>query len=727
MTPWLLTLKPSFLTELQSLPAKEAHQVQDKLVALMRDPLPDGKVKKRLSHMGGVCRIRSGDYRIFYAFEAPYVSLLGVRKRDEATYAKPVAAELLGGPSVDSAPDLPDSIVDVGGGSGVPATPPPVAPPDASDWLKPTPPVASLPLPVPITVELLEQLAIPRPFHRALVAISNEDELLDCPEVPPAYLDKLLGALFPRPLHEVLAQPNLVANSVDDLLLFKEGKLLGFLLDLSPAQKKYVAWSKAEGGPTLLKGGPGTGKSTIGLHRVKSLIDSLKARGEAAPRVLFTTYTTALVRFSEQLLESLLGAESSLCTVRTADSLAKRMVDAEGRRSEIMEGRALRDMLSEVVAGLAFEGNRLQQKAKAEALRRLGHDYLLDEIGTVIEARRIASEADYLVAPRPGRRVALNATQRSAIWKAAVSLRAALRRAGKLTWPELRARAATLVENNRGEPPYDAVLIDEAQDLEPSQIQMLVGLCKSPHRLFLTADANQSVYGGSFRWSDVHAALRFTGRTGVLRQNHRSTKEIGEAAAAYLRAAGEGPILDPTEDADVSDSSERAYVHTGPLPVVRAVPSLEDEVALIARFFAGASRALRLGLGSAAVLTPSERAGRQLASSLTRHGTRATFMYGRDLDLSHPGIKVLTLASSKGLELPMVALAGFLREDYPVVPSGTHPGTDEGHAAEAFERARRTMFVGMTRAMRALLVVVPAKSNNPLFSGMDPRLWNTGS
>ena len=58
----------------------------------------------------------------------------------------------------------------------------------------------------------------------------------------------------------------------DDLLKFKEGKLLGFLLRLSPEQQKLAAWNKSATGPTLLKGGPGTGKSTIALYRVKTRV-----------------------------------------------------------------------------------------------------------------------------------------------------------------------------------------------------------------------------------------------------------------------------------------------------------------------------------------------------------------------------------------------------------------------------------------------------------------------
>jgi len=37
------------------------------------------------------------------------------------------------------------------------------------------------------------------------------------------------------------------------------------------------------------------------------------------------------------------------------------------------------------------------------------------------------------------------------------------------------------------------------------------------------------------------------------------------------------------------------------------------------------------------------------------------------------------------------------------------------------------MYVAMTRAMRALLVIVPAEAKPPLFSGMTEDYWNTGN
>ena len=254
-------------------------------------------------------------------------------------------------------------------------------------------------------------------------------------------------------------------------------------------------------------------------------------------------------------------------------------------------------------------------------------------------------------------------------------------------------------------------MIDEAQDLDPSMLRLLIKLCKDPSRLFITADANQSIYGSGFNWSDVHESLKFQGRTSVLRANYRSTREIGEAAQSYL-ATG---ILD-------TEPIERMYMNNGPLPAVRSVHNSSEETFLLMRFLRQAARDLRLGIGSCAVLCPTNEAGKTIAADLTKGGLEATFMEGRNLDLSQKGVKVLTLNSAKGLEFPIVALAGFSGSRYDHFSLAVFDEEQE----EDIARSRRIIFVGMTRAMRALLVIVPARTSSPLLTGFDPTYWNVG-
>jgi superfamily I DNA/RNA helicase len=252
-------------------------------------------------------------------------------------------------------------------------------------------------------------------------------------------------------------------------------------------------------------------------------------------------------------------------------------------------------------------------------------------------------------------------------------------------------------------------VVDEAQDLDATVLRVLVGQTQAADRIFVTAAANQSIYGSGFRWTDVHAELRFQGRTGVLRKNYRTTQEIGEAAQAYLQ----GGSLD-------DEVIPRSYAQVGgPLPAFRTARGAAAESDLVASFLKVASREARQGTGACAVLVPSEAAGRALSERLARAGIQSEFMPGRELDLEKSVVKVITLQSAKGLEFPVVAVAGFIDG----LPQAGGRGAGEEETEEALARQRRVMFVAMTRAMRALLVVGPDRPW-PLFNGFDPQLWN---
>src|SRR5437660_415861 len=121
----------------------------------------------------------------------------------------------------------------------------------------------------------------PKETHQVLEKINllAQEDLYECPGVPDDYKLKIDEYMFERPLVEVLQQPDYLLTDVNDLLRYKEGELLGFLLKLSPEQEKYVTWGMHGTGPTLLKGGPGTGKSTIALYRVRSLVHELRKKG----------------------------------------------------------------------------------------------------------------------------------------------------------------------------------------------------------------------------------------------------------------------------------------------------------------------------------------------------------------------------------------------------------------------------------------------------------------
>jgi superfamily I DNA/RNA helicase/mRNA-degrading endonuclease RelE of RelBE toxin-antitoxin system len=696
--PFELIQKPTFLNQLLAIPTEFMTQILEKVQLLANDPSPHGNVKKKLhGYKGKIYRLRSGDFRIIYTYGDGWVALLGVDARKDVYKGSKLVAE----PTEVDISQLPD-IEEL-------LTP---APPPTFQPSQPKLPPDNL-LPTQLDETLLKQLRIPPDYFATLLACRTLDDLTNA-DIPEIIRERVFDCVTTPNFDQVISQPSFTAQHTDDLLRFKEGDLLGFLLKLNPEQEKFVTWAANAKGPTLLKGGPGTGKSTVALYRTREMLNQLRTDGQAQPKLLFTTYTNALVTFSEQLLQQLLGKDFRRVEVKTADSLMYALICSHSGKPNIASSTQLQGLLKQAlpIAIATLEGNLLQKKAQQMLLERLTPQYLIDEINDVIEARGLRTLADYEATPRAGRLVPLNKTQRQAIWHLRSHFYQKLTDSGLETWPQLRNRALDLLSQQENPSQYDAVLIDEAQDLPPNTLRFLIQLCRAPNRLFITADANQSIYGSSFRWSDIHDDLQFVGRTGILRVNHRTTQEIDTAAHHYLQ----GVRLD-------EDVTEPQYIHSGPPPAVRAVTDSPSQAALLAQFCQRAAREFRLGIGACAILTPTETAGKTIAGQLTNLGLEANFMSSKVLDLNRRGVKVLTLKSAKGLEFPIVAIAGFLKGSFPYIPKGT----PEEACNEILLQERRTLFVGMTRAMRALLLIVPSQKPGPLLQEFDPNYWNLGS
>jgi superfamily I DNA/RNA helicase/mRNA-degrading endonuclease RelE of RelBE toxin-antitoxin system len=690
--------KPTFTNQLLAIPKEFVMQILEKIEFLRDDPSPHGNLKKKLhGYKGNIYRLRSGAYRIVYTYGDGWVALLGVDARKDIYKGNKLVAEDTE-LDVSQLPDVADLL------APQPQPPQPNTPPQPKE--------ENL-LPTRIDEDLLTRLRVPEEYFSTLVACRTLDDLTDA-KIPDLVRERVFDSVTTPNFDQVLSQPSFLTGSTDDLLRFKEGDLLGFLLKLNAEQEKFVTWAANAKGPTLLKGGPGTGKSTVALYRTREILNRLKAAGVEAPKILFTTYTNALVTFSEQLLKQLLGKDIQHVEVKTADSLIYALVCRTTGKPKLAKSSDLLDIVKAVMpdAIATLPGTPLQQQAQQLILERLTPDYLIEEISTIIEGRNLKTLEDYQAASRAGRAVPLNRTQRQAIWHLRQHFNQRLAEQKLETWEQLRNRGLEILQAMESPPVYDAVLVDEAQDLPPNTLRFLVQLCKVPQGLFITADANQSIYGSSFRWGDVHSDLKFTGRTGILRINHRTTQEINEAAHAYLQVG----LLD-------DEPVQRQYVNFGPPPAVRRVLDQSAESQLLAQFCRVAAREFRLGIDACAVLTPSENSGKRITGELTRLGVEAHFMSSRELDLTKPGVKVLTLKAAKGLEFPIVAIAGFLGSRFPYMP----PDSPDEAIQEILNRERRTVFVGMTRAMRALLLVVPDKATSPLLQDFDPQHWNLGN
>ncbi len=695
MTEWTLSLRKNFQTELLALPPKEIAQVQKKLTQLVDDPLPDAKVKKQLkSWKGGtVYRLRSGDYRIFYSLEKSFISLLALRRRSESTYDESIQAETFGGPGGTQSLNGPGAVKG-----------------QEEYWKNyalQQQEENERSLPEPLTSEFLDRLFVPKEMHDRLIAVHNEDELLSCPNVPDELLLTIHQAVFEKPLDEVMSEPEFIAGSVDDLFKYKAGDLPGFLLRLSPAQEALVAFNLKGNMPTLVKGGPGSGKSTVALYRAAETVKKLTKEGNMLPRVLFTTYTNALANVSTALVKTLLPEQEQAVVVKTADSLVKEIVEAGGLRFAPATAEQCLEALRTALDKVSLGDNALERRKNKDALARFSEGYLLEEICSVVLGNDLKDLKSYADNPRVGREEPLSGTERELIWNISIAFKNELSRQGVETWSELRAKANRLVATGAVDVVYDGVIVDEVQDLEPSVVSLLSQIAKTPANLFLTADNRQSIYRSSFSWDTVLSSLGLSIEVSELPGNYRSTEQIDKAAKGYLGERAHQAV------------SER-YAHEGPLPLVLEVDNQTAEIQAISQFFAGASKLLHLKKTSCVVLVPTKAQGQRIAEGLSEMNISAEFSLGRELDISGDNLNVVPFQSAKGLEFPIVAIAGLWPPQYPYVPKGA----SDREITELRALQRRTLFVAMTRAMRALLIVKPTSQGTSLLAPLDPALWN---
>ena len=171
-------------------------------------------------------------------------------------------------------------------------------------------------------------------------------------------------------------------------------------------------------GPARVSGGPGTGKTIVALHRVKTWLVQHLPSGSSGKDVLFTTFNKNLAADLRKRLLLLGGPELlDRVDVVNIDQLAARVVtEAEpgARRHWMDDDKAVelwRDMLLEL------------------GETRWDAGFLHDEWSQVVLGHAINSREEYFRARRAGRGRQLNRAQRAAIWRAGRAVHQAAGRA----------------------------------------------------------------------------------------------------------------------------------------------------------------------------------------------------------------------------------------------------------------------------------------------------------
>ena len=587
----------------------------------------------------------------------------------------------------------------------------------------PSPRTALLPSLGRTREELSDTLGIPEDVTAAALAAPDEDAILTLAQAHEGWVGLLLIDLATgESVQEIAARMQLSSptstdndtdliaslqqpaartqfafiDGQDELRRVIEGGDFGaWRIFLHPEQRSYV--SRAYGGPFRLSGGAGTGKTVILVHRARRL-----ARENPSARIVLTTFTTTL---AESLRDALIQLDPGMPVapklgdsgvhIASVDSLAAAVIrDAQTAIANAVDA-VLGDVRVEV--GSRTPSGRWQEvlaTTMTDLSPQVANETFLErEYALVVLPNRIRTETDYLHVRRPGRGLPLDRAKRSKVWSLVQSYRAHGRVAGTVDFAEAAAVAAAHLTANPDVVPADHVLVDEAQDLTPPQLQLMRALAApGPDDLFLAEDSHQRIYGPRVVLSRY--GINVVGRSRRLTLNYRTT-------AQNLRYAL--TVLDGATYTDLEDQLETTgyrSARTGPVPRLVDVAGLDAELTAIAEQ-AQAWIGVGTPAGTIAVLVQDRYQRDRVTARLSEAGVPA-----RALDRGAPPtdrVLVLTMHRAKGMEFAKVVLTDA---DYRLPSEQARlEEMDPTERADTELRLRSLQYVAATRARDELVVL----------------------
>ncbi|EWS81342.1 UvrD/REP helicase [Brachybacterium phenoliresistens] len=509
----------------------------------------------------------------------------------------------------------------------------------------------------------------------------------------------------------------------DDALakVLASGSFAQWRIFLHPEQRTYVYVRTR--GPYRLTGGAGTGKTVVLVHRAVRLAQEAQAEGREA-RIVLTTYTRNLADALEEQVRTLepgaprtdvLGRPG--IHVTGVDRIAHGVISGSRALAAPMRAvvgwdtrspkysRSAHDWEIAIAAAVASGAVRDRTQAHTSAA------FLADEYREVILPHRILDETGYLRVPRGGRGTRLGRNQRREVWAIVAVYREGGRRSASIDWDETSAIAAAVLDAQAeatGERPADHVLVDEGQDLRPTQWQLLRALvAEGDDDMFIAEDSHQRIYSNPVKLGRYGIGIR--GRSRRLKLNYRTTAQ-NLAFAVNVLKGGDFDIAAMEDDVDETgtplehggDHGVYRSARSGPEVLLLPARDLADELEQVAALLREWAEEMgpEEDLSTIGLLTRWASTRDLLVRGLDDRGIPVASV-DRNVAYRKGAPLAMTFHRAKGMEFTRVVLFGIDADSLDDRPGRSYD--EQTHeAAELQERS--LLYVGASRARDRLAV-----------------------
>lgn len=471
------------------------------------------------------------------------------------------------------------------------------------------------------------------------------------------------------------------------------------IFTLSSEQENAIKYNKP--GPYAIKGVAGSGKTTVGLHRISTILNKDVIGDES---MLIVTYHKTLVNYLEYLIDKNTD-DSNLklnwdsinygakYKIKTIDQLMHRkylsFIQNNDQYSELPIKVSTNKEIDSIFM-TAFE--KVKNIYPNTNIFSKGNYYFLKNEVDYINSCRISTRQDYQVFTRNGRNkfsdqrknLPKKSITREAIFALRTKYISILLKNNKMDWPVKRRIALQEVINN---PPkqFTHLIIDESQDLDKTRIDFLKHFLTdqpSASATFLY-DNSQSIYVESWLGNGhgfASLGIDIKGKSRILKKNFRTTFEIQDAAQSLLKA-----------DKNLKQEVEPVLINkTGIKPFWAHCNSQIQQTDYIIDAVLSLTEHLNMNDIIIASRTRSELI--HLENELKSKGVSCKYFTNSEKTFGHNQVRLMTLHSVKGLESKAVIIANICEGNIPRLH----------HSEEECTLERKLLYVGMTRASQYL-------------------------